>query len=96
MAQWLEIYADVENVPKEQIGQVRHGLWTIVQWQLDQDKEPIIESSRVLDTNLKQSEAIEKAQRYASEIKEKTYVSGSGRFTIKPIWYELLGYDFIV
>lgn len=91
----LEIFFDVEAEP-EKIGQIKSGLWCVVKWELDDNSEPIIESSKILKERLTKQRAIQYAQCHKDS---NTIISGDNancRFSIKPVWYELLPYTYTI
>lgn len=93
MAKYLSIFFDVEALGPEMIGKVKHGLWRVDQWDLDENLEPIIESSIKLGDRMGKAEAIKFAQKVKKTIPDKVYISSkTGRFKIMPIWYENLAY----
>ena len=97
---WIEIYCDVEDVADPQYIGVRVlNKWAVVQWQLDDNLEPIIDSAERIIGRL----SIVDAMAIANGLRNKLNLDGErvtvsnlnpkSRFQIRSIEYELMAYD---
>ena len=98
---WIEIYFDAEDVQHPAlIGKITTGLWTLVKWELDDNREAIIESSEVLAHKLGIKEAIAQAtieQKLIIKQGHNCHISRIGdknQFPMRSREYEFIGYDF--
>ena len=88
---WLEIYFDVEGDLQvlRDIGRNRENKWRLVLWLLNEELDPIIESSKILFENGVLSEVQKIANQHAKKLREmgyKIYISGKSpksKFTIR-------------
>ena len=97
---WVEIYFDAEDVVDEsQIGLVKSGLWKVVVWELDKNKEAILDSCVIRANRLIINEALDKGKQIKTEIEKsgfKCYMSHGNprcKFPIRTAEYELIAYE---